>query len=578
MWLPDPDLELDIPLPLIRMPNGKVYQESVHDYQLDFHEDSSKFRAIVGSIASGKSAMGTIEVFQHCWQFRNNFGFILRETMPQNRLSSIRDFKQLCPKFMIRRHNLQDSTITLINQYGYAFMKEGGHKLRARQQDDMLEEIGGTSMIVFSSFEGTRDALQKWASANIGFYFIDQAERANEEIYEMLNHRLRLEPSRRQAWFCANWREDVPNESEWLWRLFSEESDEKRPHHTYREVITKVNQANLPDDFTESLDYAQAEHKKSVYVHGDKDNKMSRAVFPDYSPTIHDIPHQDPPSNWVKGIGLDHGLHNPTAFLEVALLPSGEVYVYDEYEMSGKVVSEHAKELLKRKTPQHLYWGIDPTTENREPIAGMSVLHEYHRWQLPFRPSARDVMAGINRIREYLSFERDRINPFTKQIGSPKLFISSRCVRLRQQLLSYRFEELKTHIGFRNEMEKPRKWNDHLVDALRFIFMFVTIPHHVTSEVAGFDSHRTPPVLNMGVKKNTMFNEKGQLDFSGIYEQALRPVSNRGGGMRNRSTSAWINATQRADASTTESNDIYANNTHRPKRRIYTSPYMEVNR
>lgn len=570
MWVPDDDLDLDLALPRIRMPNGKIYQESVHEYQLDFHDDPSKFRAIVGSIASGKSAMGTIEVFQHCWEFRNNFGFILRETMPQNKLSSIRDLKQLCPKFLIRRHNLQDSTVTLLNQYGYAFMKEGGHKLRVRQQDEILEEIGGTSMIVFSSFEGTRDALQKWASANIGFYFIDQAERANIEIYEMLNHRLRLQPSRRQAWFCANWREDVPNESEWLWQLFSDESEAKRPNHSYVEVITAVNESNVPEDFIESLDYAQSDYKKSVYVSGDKDNKMSKAVFPAYSPVIHDIPHEDPPSHWTKGIGLDHGLNNPTAFVEVAVLPSGEIYVYSEYEESNSVVSVHAKELLSRKTPQHLYWGIDPTTGNREPIAGMSVLHEYHRWQLPFREGARDVMAGINRLRECFSFEADRMNPFTKQLGSPKLFISSRCVRLRQQLLSYRFEENKTHIGFRNDQEKPRKWNDHLVDALRFIIMFVTLPQSVTSETPGFDAESSPRIVGIPAKE-TIFNEQGQLDLSGIYEQSLKPVSNTRRGYRNPYTSACMSPVHKPSEGTYYSSQ-------KRKRSLYTSTWMEKDR
>jgi len=388
----------------------------------------------------------------------------------------------------------------------------------------------------------------------------------------MLNHRLRLQPSRRQAWFCANWREDVPNESEWLWRLFCADSEEQRPHHTYREVITQVNESKVPEDFIESLDYAQSDYKKSVYVSGDKNNKMSRSVFPDYSPVIHEVPHEDPPSEWVKGIGLDHGLHNPTAFVEVALLPTGEVYVYDEYELSGKVVSEHAKELLRRRTPQHLYWGIDPTTENREPIAGMSVLHEYHRWQLPFRPGARDVMAGINRIRECMAFEADRIHPFTKQVGSPKLFISNRCVRLRQQLLSYRFEELKTHIGFRNEMEKPRKWNDHLVDALRFIVLFITIPQSVTSEVAGFDGQSPRPLLGIPVKENKLFNEQGHLDLSGIYEQALRPVSQRRIPYKNPYSSACAGPSMTSDA---KPEGTYITSGRKRKRSIYTSAWME---
>ena len=526
MWIPDVDFELDIPLPRIRMPNGKIYQDALHDYQLDFHNDPTKYRAIVGTVASGKSAMGTIEVFQHCWEFRDNFGFILRETMSQNRLASIRDFKRLCPKFLIRRQNSDDGTITLLNQYGYAAMKEGVHKLRPREQDEILEEIGGTSMVVFTSFEGTQDALQKWSSSTIGFYFIDQAERANEDIYEMLNHRLRHQPSRRQGWFCANWREDVPNEYEWLWRLFSDDSPNKRPHHTYTEVLTEVNAANVPDDFTESLDYAQSDYKKAVYVRGEKEKKMSGAVFPDYSPKIHEIRHQDPEAHWTKGIGLDHGLRDPTAFVEVALLPTGEIYVYGEYESSGSIVSEHANELLSRKTPQHLYWAIDPTVGNREPILGMSVLYTYQRYGLPFRCGPRDVAPGISRLRECFEVDPSRVNPFTQEQGSPCIFISERCVRLREQILGYRFQENKTHIGYKVLSEKPHKLNDHLIDALRFIVMFITIPQTSASEAPGFDvSSSSAPVLNIPAEKS-IYTASGSLDLSVIYEQALQPVIN----------------------------------------------------
>lgn len=541
MWVPDDDLELDLPLPRIKMPNGKIYQDSMHDYQMDFHADTSKYRAIVGSVASGKSAMGTIEVFQHCWEFRDNFGFVLRETMSQNRLASIRDFKKLCPKFLIRSQNSDDGTITMLNQYGYAFMRAGGHKLRPRKQDEILEEIGGTSMVVFTSFEGTRDALQKWSSSTIGFYFMDQAERANEDIYEMLNQRLRHQPSRRQAWFCANWREDVPIESEWLWRLFSGESPEKRPNHSYREVLTEVNDDNLPDDFTKSLDYAQSEHKKALYVRGEKEKKISSTVFPDYSSNVHVIPHRDPEPQWIKGLGLDHGLHHPTAFVQVALLPTGEIYVYDEYESSGSIVAVHAKELLRRKTRQHLYWAIDPTCVNRESIPGMSVSYTYQCYGLPFQCGPREVAPGISRLRERFAFDPERINPFTQEQGSPSIFISERCESLRKQILGYRYEENKTHIGHKTASVKPHKYNDHLIDALRFIVMLIPGPQSVVSESSSFDAQTSRPLDLNPLEDTPVHNERGELDFDPLRQQALRPVSNEPAPKPIHSTSTWLN-------------------------------------
>ena len=101
-----------------------------------------------------------------------------------------------------------DEHVSILSYAGERFLKQGDKFLPKKQQEAKLEELGGLSTIVYTSFEGTRAALKKWALAKI-----DQAEESDIKLYKMLLHRLRKDPSARQAWFIANLREDLPLES-----------------------------------------------------------------------------------------------------------------------------------------------------------------------------------------------------------------------------------------------------------------------------------------------------------------------------------------------------------------------------
>ena len=191
VYTPDPIEQVE-PFPEIRFKKtGLIYQESITEKQQVFHENAAKFRAVQAMLGAGKSAMATIEAFRHSWYYRANFGFIIRKTMPQANISAIPDLMDVCPRWMIVGWNKTDKTLELLNQYGFHFMMNGGAELKKGEQYDYLQEIGGTSLIIFTSFEGTEEALEKWASSNAGWYFIDQAENANESIYIKLNERMR---------------------------------------------------------------------------------------------------------------------------------------------------------------------------------------------------------------------------------------------------------------------------------------------------------------------------------------------------------------------------------------------------
>ncbi|MCG9134467.1 hypothetical protein J5I95_22610 [Candidatus Poribacteria bacterium] len=560
-----------IRLPHIVFDNGKVFADYIESPQQRFLDDMSKFRCVVGQVGCGKSAMASAEALYHSYCYKNNLGFILMKSMRQMDVAAVRSFKEVCPRRLVWRES--DEHVLLLNYAGIDFMKSGGKFLPKKQQEARLEEIGGLSTIVYTSFEGTRAALKKWASANIGWYMIDQAEESDIKLYKMLLHRLRKSPSSRQAWFIANLREDLPLESLWIWKFSSPESPQQLSTHSYMEMHTHMNEKNLPQDFLDSLEEGLDETEYAHYVSGDKDKiGMTKAVFTEFSPITNVIKHVDPPDSWEKGIGLDVGLSNPTAFVQVAKLPTGELYVYEEFKEKGEVSSYYAKQILARRTEKHRLFAIDATAGNRSRVTLTSEIDEYLRWGLPFQPATRDVMAGLNRIREYMKFNPTRFNPFTNQPGSSMLFISDRCQELIREIQQYRYDESKS-VGFVNEPEKVRDYDNHLVDALRFIVVMMSVALTAASNVNAIDVPQD--TYNPNVKRSKFkVTESGNLSFEETFAEALRmPVGNPSTSNKKRYTSSWTSPPVNPNTGVIVPGSQLPS--PKSKRSIYTSTWME---
>lgn len=459
--------------PKIIMPNGKIYQDSIEPFQLAFHESKAKFRWLGGGVGGGKSAAATVEVLRQCWNHPNNYGFILRKTFPELRLSAIKDFYEITPNWMIVEDNRQEHWVDLYNHKGYAYylrQKDALQSGKIKRRDYLkgLRASKGTSRVEFISFEGTEAAENKFRSANIGWYMVEQAEECGDLwLYDRLNERLRRVPSARQAWFISN-----PDGRDWLWDIFSPDSEGHRKNHEMFEVELSDN-SNLPDDFHETLKDTYSEEDYARLVEGSFD-VATGAVFPEFSFDTHVIPHFQPPDAWPKCLSLDHGLDNPTGAIFMTKFPTGEVYIYQEYYENEKLIRDHAAALKPHITPEFKYFTIDPTCVNREPISGATVIAEYQLAGIPFMPGVRDVIVGLNRIKEYMDFDPERMNPVTKALGSPRFFVSEKCPILIRQLQRYKWDTVKTNRGAQNKPEKPRKHFDHLIDPIRWgLLVFV---------------------------------------------------------------------------------------------------------
>ena len=164
---------------------------------------------------------------------------------------------------------------------------------------------------------------------------------------------------------------------------------------------------------------------------------------------------------------------------------------------------------------------IDPTTVNREPISGATVIGEYQRAGIPFMPGVKDVIIGVNRIKEYMAFDPNRMNPVTKKTGSPRFFISDRCPILARQLQRYKKEELKTNRGAQNVPEKMRKFFDHLIDATRWGMMAFTPYLSVKSYDLEAHSMYTQQIGGKAINFiNLDENDNVIIDISSIIKEA----------------------------------------------------------
>lgn len=145
------------------------------------------------------------------------------------------------------------------------------------------------------------------------------------------------------------------------------------------------------------------------------------------------------PQNWNIIIGMDTGFNNPTALIWIAEDPDGNFHIFKEWKESRKLPDDIIR-ALKGWEDKIIY--ADP--ENAE------VLEILKRKGLKIRKAKKDVMAGITYTQSL--FESRRLKVF------------STCRKTIDELNTYQWETDRTG----EFIDKPRKYNDHLMDALRY--------------------------------------------------------------------------------------------------------------
>jgi hypothetical protein len=425
------------------------------EVQLLPHQDrliysKAAFPALGGGWGNGKTKGGCIGVGMRCDEFPDSLWYIGRKHFT----------------------DLRDSTLA-------DFMEQFSARVRF-SKTEMSATFGSGSKVLFRHLENAQ-----LSNLNLSGFWIDQAEEVPESVFLELNGRTRRPFKARrghypelapvhQGMLTFNMRGH-----NWIYNRFVKHVDadgNALPNPEDYDLITAptlANKANLPAAYVLRL-LNLPESVRNRFVFGSWDEFEGR-IYPMFQEHTHVIAPFTPPEGWEVFEMADHGYNNPTAWLWGAVDYDGNVFIFDEHYERGKLVADHAKAVRAIRQKHDFktisYSVIDPSTRNREGITGLSVMAEYADNGIDLTPGNNEVLAGINRVAEYLTVDPERRHPLTKQFGSPRLFVTRNCVHLIEELREYQWQVLNNRTTEKNQPEHPRKFNDHAPDALRYGLM-----------------------------------------------------------------------------------------------------------
>lgn len=167
------------------------------------------------------------------------------------------------------------------------------------------------------------------------------------------------------------------------------------------------------------------------------------------------------PDSWAIYVSIDHGFNAPTAINWHAVSSDSDVVTFREHYQKGWVIKKHVdriKEINKEIGREPMLYVGDPSMSQRSAITGTSALQEYRRHGIPLMQGKKDVAARINKMNEYLKYN--------------KWHITEQCPNTIKEIRGYSFKIYNSaKIADRNNArEEPNKKNDHAMDGCGYFF------------------------------------------------------------------------------------------------------------
>lgn len=195
--------------------------------------------------------------------------------------------------------------------------------------------------------------------------------------------------------------------------------------------------------------------------------KHTGLVFKEFDRKIHVV--DDVPLDGFSAYyrTMDFGAVNPTVCLYIKVDNDDNFWIFDEYYQNEKTTDYNAGQILAK------YAGTGFRATYGDPSGKQETL-DYARWGLHISPANKQVIDSVTgnlkaigegdwiKHRIDLISQRLKINAITKK---PRLFISKKCVNLIREMESYRWEEKRQDLNFK---DIPVKADDHCPDALGY--------------------------------------------------------------------------------------------------------------
>jgi PBSX family phage terminase large subunit len=317
---------------------------------------------------------------------------------------------------------------------------------------DNLVRLHSGSEILFRSL----DDPAKLLGLSLGGGLIDQAEELDggkdgEHVLDTILGRLNAPGPRKLLLIC-----NPAGLTHFVFRRYvSERTRERGAARVHFRLLD--NAEHLPDDYVREMLATEQSNPVffKTYVEGTW-GSFSGMAFAEFDERVHVVERFTVPEHWHRFESMDHGAASPTAWLAWAVDEDSNCVVFDEHYQAGWLVSEHAREVLRRRAsgwqrrergqPVRHSCFADPSitaSHGLETRWGQpaSVLTEYREHGVSWLiPANNDRAAGYSRVLELLHVEPDRLfpswHPRRGERGAPRLFVVRCCVNTVEQLRS----------------------------------------------------------------------------------------------------------------------------------------------
>lgn len=209
------------------------------------------------------------------------------------------------------------------------------------------------------------------------------------------------------------------------------------------------NRENLPPEYLASLE-ALPEVMRQRMLSGIW-RSHEGAVYDEFDEDIHTIDPFPIPEDWEKFRSIDFGYTNAFVCLWGARDHDGRVYIYRELYKARRRTRELAgmiNELSGKE--KYIFTTADHDAQERAELENSNI---------PTSKAEKNVTNGIQQVKNFLSIRGD---------GRPGLYFFRDLRHTLSEIYEYCWEKEKDGS---NAREEPVKFNDHAMDALRYMLM-----------------------------------------------------------------------------------------------------------
>ena len=467
----------------------KAYKLVEGGLQHQFQASRKKIQIFGGGFGNGKTTAGVVKALQIARDYPGANILIARSTYPKLNDTIRKEWYKWCPQSWIKRAVLSGDNLCEL---------QNGSLINFRyiQQHGKNEESSSSNLL----------------SATYDLIVVDQMEDPEIQEKDFLDLLGRLRgnaqyegndstmPRTGPRWLIAlcnptrNWvfRKLVKPLQDYEKGIMNPDlmvdGDTGEPIMELFEGSTYTNAENLEPDFIKTLESAYQGQMRERYLMG-KWGAFEGLVYPRYDASQHMVPHEMVWDYYMRQIneGLkahiieayDHGIAKPACYGIAFTDAYSNVIMLDGFYAKELSIEEIARRIKEIRTRVASHSGFDYSlrpiladpaifrrTSGDSKSVGVTVAGLLRKEGVICTRGNNDIVSGIAKVSSYLAIDTMHINPFTGEVGAPRLYVSSKCHWFDREISDYYWK--KDTAG--EYEDKPRDVNDHAMDMTKYLF------------------------------------------------------------------------------------------------------------